>query len=275
MSSVLGWFRQPKSGAKVARKIASTASSMISAGGHVVPTLATVIPSPVSPVAVADRRDILMRPSTIFLAAAMAIAVAGTAAAQPQDRAWVSCLRKPFNANEIVKDCTAVIDSPRVTKADKVIALNNRAIGRGAGPEAIRDLDEAIKLAPDMAKLHHNRGWSRPETGDQQIADFTAAIRLDPKYAVAYTARGEAYLSMEKYDEAIRDLSEAIRLAPTYMHPMYNPYESRARAKEAKKDTKGAAADRATYLRIMGNTGKGAPGPNAIGQRAWEPWLVK
>lgn len=220
-----------------------------------------------------------MRPSTACRAAAMSIALAfalaGTAAAQALDRAWVSCLRKPYNANEIVKDCTVVIESPRVSKADKVIALNNRAVGRGAGPDAVRDLDEAIKLAPDMAKLHHNRGWLRPETNDRQIADFSAAIRLDARYAVAYTSRGEAYLSLERYDEAIRDLSEAIRLAPTYMHPMYNPYESRARAKEAKKDTKGAADDRATYLRIMGGTGKGAPGPNATGRRAWEPWLTK
>ena len=51
---------------------------------------------------------------------------------------------------------------------------------------------------------------------DKAIADFTEAIRLDPKDADAYCNRARAYYSKGEYDKAIADYSEAIRLNPKY-----------------------------------------------------------
>ena len=46
------------------------------------------------------------------------------------------------------------------------------------------------------------------------ISCFTEAIRLDPKNALAYISRGNAYDYLEKYDEAIRDYTEAKKIDP-------------------------------------------------------------
>jgi tetratricopeptide (TPR) repeat protein len=40
------------------------------------------------------------------------------------------------------------------------------------------------------------------------------AIQLDPKNAVAYANRGEAYKNKGNRDRAIDDLDEAVRLGP-------------------------------------------------------------
>jgi Tfp pilus assembly protein PilF len=47
---------------------------------------------------------------------------------------------------------------------------------------------------------------------DKAISDFTEAIRLDPKYALAYYNRHLAYQSKGDYEKAIADFYEAARL---------------------------------------------------------------
>ena len=49
---------------------------------------------------------------------------------------------------------------------------------------------------------------------DRAIADFTEAIRVDPKLATAFSNRGLAYEKKGSYDRAIADYNEAIRLNP-------------------------------------------------------------
>ena len=53
---------------------------------------------------------------------------------------------------------------------------------------------------------------------DKAIADYTEAIRLDPKNARAYTNRG-GLGRQEEYDKAIADFTEAIRLDPKMPTP--------------------------------------------------------
>ena len=68
----------------------------------------------------------------------------------------------------------------------------------------------------DLAKLHYDRAVEYANKGDydRAIADFSAAIRLDPKYDPAFNNRGAAYLAKGGHDRAIADLNEAIRLDP-------------------------------------------------------------
>jgi tetratricopeptide (TPR) repeat protein len=49
---------------------------------------------------------------------------------------------------------------------------------------------------------------------DRAIADYTEALRLDPKYTFAYYNRGDAYRYNGDLDRAIADYTEALRLVP-------------------------------------------------------------
>src|SRR5262249_39549909 len=51
------------------------------------------------------------------------------------------------------------------------------------------------ETAKDSAIAHHQRGLSYRSKGDfdRAIADYSEAIRLDPKYAEVYYLRGVAY----------------------------------------------------------------------------------
>ena len=71
---------------------------------------------------------------------------------------------------------------------------------------------------------YYNRGVAYSDKGDtdRAIADFTEAIRLDPKYANAYVNRGVAYGDKGENDRAIADYTEAIRLDPKFAHAYCN-----------------------------------------------------
>jgi tetratricopeptide (TPR) repeat protein len=198
----------------------------------------------------------------------------GLAPASAKDATFIKCLATPEATDEIVRQCTAVIESATASPLDKALALNNRAVMAAEG--RIADMDEAVKLAPKIPKLWHNRGlqWLAKDE-KRAIEYYSAALRLDPHYAVAWTSRGEAWAMLGEHDKAIADFDEAIKLAPRFMHAMYNPYESRALSKESKGDLKGAEADRQVTLQVMGAGKSVAPGPNASGLRQWEPFIAK
>jgi len=86
------------------------------------------------------------------------------------------------------------------------------------GQRAIEDYNEAIRLDPKFALAYNNRGaaYGDKNERDRAIADYSEAIRLDPKYAEAYYNRGANHLLIKAYPWVIADLNEAIRLDPKY-----------------------------------------------------------
>jgi tetratricopeptide (TPR) repeat protein len=54
------------------------------------------------------------------------------------------------------------------------------------------------------------------------IADYTAAITLDPAYAEAYNNRAYTYMMQADYAAALPDLDRAIQLRPDYAHALMN-----------------------------------------------------
>ena len=52
--------------------------------------------------------------------------------------------------------------------------------------------------------------------------DFSKAIALKKHFPGAYNGRGEARLHLEKYEQAVKDLSRAIDYAPQYGDAIYN-----------------------------------------------------
>ena len=67
-----------------------------------------------------------------------------------------------------------------------------------------------------MPQAYDNRGLAYCNQGkfDEGIADFSEAIRLDPKLTSAYSGRADAYDIRRNYDKAIADSTEVIRRDP-------------------------------------------------------------
>ena len=104
---------------------------------------------------------------------------------------------------------------PKSRRADALKA-GGASNEKGDLDKAIADYTEAIRLNPKDADAYGNRGYAYAAKGDldKAIADCTEAIRLNPKDADAYVNRGWAYGEKGDFGKAIADYSEAIRLNP-------------------------------------------------------------
>lgn len=80
---------------------------------------------------------------------------------------------------------------------------------------AKEDLDEAIRRGSG-AQAYYYRGWYYiyKENYSEAIADFDQAINLEPKVAEAYSSRGWVHNRQREYNRAIRDYTDALRLKP-------------------------------------------------------------
>jgi tetratricopeptide (TPR) repeat protein len=81
---------------------------------------------------------------------------------------------------------------------------------------ALADFEAAIKLDPKLAKAFQNRGVSRAETGDTKGAmnDFSEVVRLNPTYANAWYNRGELKYEQGDFLGALGDYNKAVELQP-------------------------------------------------------------
>ncbi len=70
---------------------------------------------------------------------------------------------------------------------------------------ATKDLDEAIRLDPNVALAYVGRGLvlMKEDQHESAIQKFDEAVRLDPRQVLAYRFRGIAYLSQDKYEIAL------------------------------------------------------------------------
>src|SRR5262249_1708792 len=81
--------------------------------------------------------------------------------------------------------------------------------------QALADLDRSIKLAPS-GEAHALRGfaWKRKGDKDRAGAEFDAAIKLNPKEALAWRVRGATWASKADYAKTLADYSQSIRVDP-------------------------------------------------------------
>jgi serine/threonine protein kinase/Flp pilus assembly protein TadD len=113
---------------------------------------------------------------------------------------------------------------------------------------AIADYNKAIRLNPKFAMAYKDLGDVKCEKKDYDgaIADYTVAIRLNPQYADAYFGRGYANHSKKDYDGAIADYTQTIDFNPQFRLA----YKNRGGAKYDKKDLDGAIADYSKALSL-------------------------
>jgi protein O-mannosyl-transferase len=90
---------------------------------------------------------------------------------------------------------------------------------KGQLDEAIRQIQEAVRLHPHYAEAHYNLGVVLVGKGqtDAAIRQFEEAIRLKPDLAEAHNNLGNALRIKGQTAEAIRRLQEAVRLKPDFV----------------------------------------------------------
>lgn len=84
----------------------------------------------------------------------------------------------------------------------------------GRREEAIAEYDAAIRLNPQIADAYYNRGVAYANLGEHQqaIEDYNEALRLDPQDAQAYANRALAYSRLGEDTDAQHDAERAIEL---------------------------------------------------------------
>lgn len=122
---------------------------------------------------------------------------------------------------------------------------------KGSGDAAIAgcaaiigDRNEPIR---SRAVAHFNRGYEWQAKGDldRAIADYGAAIELDPRYGSAYHRRGMAFHDKGDLDRALTDQTMAIRIQPTP-----GAYTSRGDVWREKRDIDRAIVDYGEAIRL-------------------------
>ncbi|XXF75866.1 tetratricopeptide repeat protein [Myxococcaceae bacterium GXIMD 01537] len=116
----------------------------------------------------------------------------------------------------------AVLKSARdnMTKARARIAQvgpSPQAAGQapGGGPVAEPTRTQARRAYEDGV----NRILARDYGG--AVQSLTQAIQLEPTLAVAFTARGSAYVGLRRYADAVPDYQYALKLDPGQASPLY------------------------------------------------------
>jgi tetratricopeptide (TPR) repeat protein len=106
-------------------------------------------------------------------------------------------------------------------------AYNNRGMAfedLGMFDRAVADFTAAIELDPSDPRHYVNRGRVLGNLGRHEaaIADASKAIALNPAYAEAYTNRGLEYLETGRFDRALEDFTAAVRSKPSYADAYLN-----------------------------------------------------
>ena len=94
------------------------------------------------------------------------------------------------NPDEAIAGCSALIQIDNQSKELLVYAYNNRAWAyhkKGEDAKGLRDVDLALVLAPQNARVIETRAEIYEKLGkhDQAVADYRAALKLDPKMTQA------------------------------------------------------------------------------------------
>jgi lipoprotein NlpI/uncharacterized protein YecT (DUF1311 family) len=136
---------------------------------------------------------------------------------------------------------TAIADRELVSITQARIAELEQWRGADKYDEAIADFDRTLKLAPKNAGAFFARGDLKQAKGDNAgaIADYDRCVELEPKNAAAYHGRGDSKQNEGDTDGAIADYNRCIELEPANAAA----YNSRASSKMSNGDDDGAIAD--------------------------------
>jgi lipoprotein NlpI len=158
-----------------------------------------------------------------------------------------------LSGDAAIAACTRSIQSGKFKGHDQAINYFNRGLKYYANKDdldrAIADYSAAIQLDSKYAKAYNYRAIAYREKGDfsRSIPDFDEAIRVNPKYTAAYIGRGYNYQEKGEPERATADYNEAILLDP--QNPL--AYMDLGSVHESKGEFDLAIADYNEAIRLM------------------------
>jgi Flp pilus assembly protein TadD len=119
----------------------------------------------------------------------------------------------------------------RQSALDNVAKAQVRLSQQGGSPQAQGVAPGSGPVADTTrakARRAYEQGVQRIQAGDYAgaLQSLTQTIQLEPTLAVAYTARGSAYIGLRRFAEASVDYEYALQLAPETASPLYGLGES-------------------------------------------------
>ncbi len=150
-----------------------------------------------------------------FAVAVVATVLAGPALASDR-RDFQDCAQKS-DVDLKIRGCTGVLASKNLTARDRAIAYNNRGVAydnKGDQDRAIADFSAALRIDPRMHTAFFNRAISfkKRDDYDRAIADYSEALRIDPNNTFYLVTRALVYRDKGDIDRAIADCDEALRI---------------------------------------------------------------
>lgn len=135
--------------------------------------------------------------TTLFIAAALALRIAGAQSTAPADGGQ--------------GDLAAATPDQ---ETERLFHEGEKAARAGDATKAISLYGQVLERDPDHLNALLQRGACHIRLKDHAaaVADFTAVIQRKSDHQWAYTSRGCSYLKLGKTEEAIRDLDIAIGL---------------------------------------------------------------
>ena len=118
--------------------------------------------------------------------------------------------------------------------------LGNAYFSRGFFDKAIREYETAVRIQPKYDMAYYNLGNAYAEQGlnDKAIENYNKVIALNPLHYQTYANRGVTFVSMGQFDMAIKDFNAVIAI-----HPSHMVYFLRGAAFEKKGQTDRAIED--------------------------------
>lgn len=191
-----------------------------------------------------------LRPLTMILLIALALAIAGLFTVKIADDKVTTCWQDLRQGHDdlAISSCGRAAQVSFFSASRISSALTARAgayYNKRNYDQAIADENRAIELSGDYVLGHRYRAYIYHQKHDYEraIADYTYVIDQHTGYAEDYANRSGAYYSMGKYDQAIADLDQSIKLAPN--NPEWLFWRADAHAQKGEDELAIADYDRA------------------------------
>jgi tetratricopeptide (TPR) repeat protein len=148
----------------------------------------------------------------------------------------------PASQPQPIAGAPPINSPPSQLTAEQAFNLGIEKEKTGDKQGAIADYTKAIELDPKFALAYNNRGFVRSALGDKQgaIADYTESIRFNnPELHIPYNNRGIAHADLGNTQAAIADYNKALEINPKYALA----YNNRGSIRSNLGDKRAAIAD--------------------------------